>query len=487
MKAKLSILLIFLFNNVYSQPGWFIQNSGTTSELRSIWMLNENTGYTGGQNSQLLKTTNGGTNWTPLSVNLNNIFSVRFINENTGFCLGSSQAGDLYSAKTTDGGINWNLGFIDTVNTGASQFINANTGYTVDSTGIFKSTDGGSSWVLIHASNGILPTNLFFLNQNFGWVCGRNGMIRETTDGGLNWLIVNCGSLTNLRAVFFVSGFTGWAVGDDSRVYKTTNMGNNWSMISGNGLCGLRSVYFVTGSTGWVAGCEGAINRSTNSGVNWVLQSFATTAYLNDMKFVNSTTGWAVGYGGKILKTTNNGITPKNLQLTALIEGFYDNLTNTMTGDTVKVYLRNIFSPYPLVDSAKDYLNSSGAGSLNFQNAANSTSYYVIVKHRNSIETWGAGGNSFVNHSLTYNFTTSSAQAFGNNMKQKGSRWTVFSGDVNQDGFVDASDIGLIDNDAYNFVSGYINTDLNGDNIADGSDLGIADNNSFNFVSVIRP
>jgi len=487
MKTKLLILSIFLVNNVYSQPGWFTQNSGTINELHSISMLNENTGYAGGSNSLLLKTTNGGTTWIALTIDLNNVFSVNFINENTGFCLGNSAAGALYSAKTTDGGTYWKLGLVDTFNTGASQFVNANTGYAVDSNGVFKSIDGGSTWNLVHAAGGNIPTNLFFINLNFGWVCGRNGMIRKTTDGGSTWLTVNCGTATNLRDVFFVSGFTGWTVGEDSKVYRSTNMGNNWNQISGNGLCGLRSVYFVNSSTGWVVGCEGAINKSTNGGVNWVLQSFATTTYLNDVKFVNPVTGWAIGFGGKILKTTNSGVTPKNLMLTALIEGFYEPLTNTLTGDSVKVYLRNIFSPYTLVDSARGYLNSSGMDTLNFQNAANSTSYYVVVSHRNSIETWSAGGNSFVNHSLTYDFTTSSAQAFGNNMKQKGSRWTIFSGDVNQDGFVDASDISLIDNDAFNFIAGYIYTDLNGDNIADGSDLGIADNNSFNFVSVIRP
>ncbi|MGB3016896.1 MAG: hypothetical protein WBC65_03750, partial [Ignavibacteria bacterium] len=69
----------------------------------------------------------------------------------------------------------------------------------------------------------------------------------------------------------------------------------------------------------------------------------------------------------------------------------------------------------------------------------------------------------------------------------KGTRWTIFSGDVNQDGIIDATDTGLIDNDAFAFVSGYLVTDLNGDNFADATDLGIAENNSFNFVSVIRP
>jgi len=63
----------------------------------------------------------------------------------------------------------------------------------------------------------------------------------------------------------------------------------------------------------------------------------------------------------------------------------------------------------------------------------------------------------------------------------------IYSGDVNQDGVVDASDNGLINNAAANFVSGYVNTDLNGDNFVDATDLGIADNNSFNFVTKITP
>lgn len=38
----------------------------------------------------------------------------------------------------------------------------------------------------------------------------------------------------------------------------------------------------------------------------------------------------------------------------------------------------------------------------------------------------------------------------------------MYSGDVNQDGTVDASDVSIIDNDAANFAGGYIVTDLTG-------------------------
>ena len=72
-------------------------------------------------------------------------------------------------------------------------------------------------------------------------------------------------------------------------------------------------------------------------------------------------------------------------------------------------------------------------------------------------------------------------------MKLVGSEWTIFAGDVNQDGTVDGSDTQMIDNDAFNFSSGYLATDVNGDSFIDGTDSQIAGNNSDNFVSKITP
>ncbi len=100
-----------------------------------------------------------------------------------------------------------------------------------------------------------------------------------------------------------------------------------------------------------------------------------------------------------------------------------------------------------------------------------------------------AGGESLVRGSSVYNYDYTSAltQAFGNNLKLKGTRYCIYSADVNQDGIVDGSDEALIDNDASNFATGYVVTDLNGDFIVDGSDYLIVDNNSSSFVVVIRP
>ncbi|MBK6876055.1 MAG: hypothetical protein IPG99_06250 [Ignavibacteria bacterium] len=66
-------------------------------------------------------------------------------------------------------------------------------------------------------------------------------------------------------------------------------------------------------------------------------------------------------------------------------------------------------------------------------------------------------------------------------------KYAIYSADVNQDGTVDATDVSTIDNDASNFVSGYVVTDLTGDHFVDGTDFAIADNNAANFVRTITP
>lgn len=188
-----------------------------------------------------------------------------------------------------------------------------------------------------------------------------------------------------------------------------------------------------------------------------------------------------------VLKLTASD--PLTLNLTALIEGLYDGTNNIMVSDTSKVFLRNNFSPYSLVDSAVSVLNSSGIGSYNFFNAVTGVSYYLVVSQRNSINTWSASGISFVSNGLgvSYDFTTAASQAYGNNQVLEGSEYTIYSGDVNKDGSVDVTDLSTIDNAAYNFLGGYIVEDLNGDLIVDVFDASICDNNAYNFVTELRP
>ena len=186
--------------------------------------------------------------------------------------------------------------------------------------------------------------------------------------------------------------------------------------------------------------------------------------------------------------TTSQGIT---LNLKIIPEGLYFSLFNQLARrDTFTVYLRNTASPYSKVDSAKSVVDSVNfTGSFTFPNAPAGT-YYIAAKHFNTLETWSkAGGAAMIlNYVTFYDFTFAASQAYGSNQKLKGSKYCAYSGDVNQDGITDASDLIKVYNDSYTGLTGsYLKTDLNGDNITDVTDLGVLDNNVYNGIFIARP
>lgn len=117
--------------------------------------------------------------------------------------------------------------------------------------------------------------------------------------------------------------------------------------------------------------------------------------------------------------------------------------------------------------------------------------YYIVIKHRNSIESWSSLPQSFVgNGPFNYDFTTSAGQVYGNNQKHLGGGYYGFwSGDVNQDGIVDTEDMSQVDNSSsHPAETGYVARDTNGDGIVDIEDMSLIDNNSqFPARYVIRP
>ncbi|MBK9334336.1 MAG: choice-of-anchor B family protein [Ignavibacteria bacterium] len=185
-----------------------------------------------------------------------------------------------------------------------------------------------------------------------------------------------------------------------------------------------------------------------------------------------------------VLKTTCN--------ISLAIEGFYNSATNShITADTVKAYLRQSTTPYNIVDSSSAVLNQTTlTGKFNFYKET-SGNYYLVMNHRNSIETWSSAPIAYDPMNFnTYNFTDSPSKAYGNNQKPVDSspvRYAIYNGDASRDGSIDLADLGQIENDAINFVTGYVPTDINGDTVIDLADITITENNSVNFITVIKP
>lgn len=178
------------------------------------------------------------------------------------------------------------------------------------------------------------------------------------------------------------------------------------------------------------------------------------------------------------------------LNMKIAIEGFYDSGNNQLNmNDTVTVYVRSSASPYGIIDSASSVVDSVNFnGNFRFYNVPTGV-YYVSTKHRNGLETWSkSGGESFsLNGVYVYDLTSSASQAYGSNLTLIGSKYCIYSGDVNQDGNIDLSDILNISNDGSSFTTGYVNTELNGDNVVNTFDMILAYNNAVNGVAVMQP
>lgn len=204
----------------------------------------------------------------------------------------------------------------------------------------------------------------------------------------------------------------------------------------------------------------------------------------------------------------------KTLNLAVMTEGLFDGSTGIMrkaqdadadfntwdnfpglVADTITIQLAETSSPWNIVHSVHGVnLNTDGSCRI-YVPGYFSGNYYVIFKHRNSIETWSKpGGESFVGNSTSFCMNTDASQAFGSNLKQVApGKFAIFTGDVagtplgTQDGYIELPDLNSIYNLSLAGAYGYQKGDLNGDGFVELPDLNMVFNNSLNGVGMNTP
>lgn len=183
------------------------------------------------------------------------------------------------------------------------------------------------------------------------------------------------------------------------------------------------------------------------------------------------------------------------LNIRVFLEGFYIG-NNTMNrsinpadtiADSITVSLMNPTTRAEMYSSTAR-LSINGLASPTFPQPAVGLTYYIRVKHRNSLETWSGTTFAFNDADTTYNFTDAPTKAFGSNMTQVSTGvWAIYGGDVNQDGTINFSDFQMVDAVMNQFYSGYIREDVNGDRLVESADYSFIENKLAILRSVIRP
>lgn len=302
-----------VINNDEPLPKWKNIEIGFNNNYKSIFFINEFTGYAVGNSypndsSKIIKTTNGGQNWftsftAVTSVNLAAIF---FVNLNTGFAAGNEET----IIKTTNGGDDWFLSNFNGINPiTCIAFFDENNGIASGYNSLMlRTANGGASWQSVPLiTQGNLYSFSILNNQGEAFTSGDVGLIYYTDNFGNNWQRQNYDPNIQFRSIFFPDQNTGYSSGKDGVIFKTTNKGNNWVRQTNNLTIEFSSLYFTDVNTGYFTSDQGLIYKTKDGCVSLFRSLTETQNYLRKVVFTGVNKGFAAGESGTIIYTDTGG------------------------------------------------------------------------------------------------------------------------------------------------------------------------------------
>lgn len=252
IKIKLLAVVGLLLAQVTNAATWTQIPTGSTKQLNCIDFPSNNVGYIGGNDSLLLKSTDGGLTWNEVAYsgisffpNGENFVNLDFVTEDIGFAVVGTH-GSVF--KTSDGGSTWTQ-FINSMSNmcyvQGMYFFDENKGI-VGGSGCFSGeyfdrydngTWTGSSVFWSWDGNDRI-TNIDFYDANYGLATSLSGLVFKTMDGGVNWDTISTGLWQpELHDVTIVNDTLAYiAYGEDGiGVLHTTDGGDTWSIDNTSG------------------------------------------------------------------------------------------------------------------------------------------------------------------------------------------------------------------------------------------------------------
>jgi photosystem II stability/assembly factor-like uncharacterized protein len=269
-----------------------------------------------GNGSGLLRSTNGGTTFSPVNTPLlTSIYGLHFFDANNGIGVGSVSGNTEMIFRTSDGGVNWSVVYFNnngpllrTLN--SVHFPTATTGYAVGHNGrILKSTDGGGTWTAVSTPTTAILNSVYFTSAATGYIAG-NGVLLSTTNGGVSWTTTSLPH--NFESVQFTSADTGFVTAEHG-ILKTVNHGLTWTLKTVNRTDRFTGLKMIDGTVGFACADNG-VYKTENAGEFWALQpSSDFTGMYAAIDFADANTGMAVGFEGHTTSTSTSGSpVPKN-------------------------------------------------------------------------------------------------------------------------------------------------------------------------------
>lgn len=330
--AIIQIFLFCLFTNLHSQVFWNECNSGVTAALRSVSNIDASMAWVCGANGTVIKTINGGYNWTnhtsngiPTNVLLINIFGV---DANTALTAGYIGA-NTYVYRTSNGGVNWTQVFTE-----ANGFINgvwmrtALNGFMQGDPvsgrwSLWKTTNGGFNWdstgmFLPQAGTEAGWNSSLWSDSNKIWFGTNNYRLYYSSNFGANWIVQSTGTQQNSYMIAFRGPEEQYGLTGGTALLLTSNGGINWQPVTAPGtgnFVGAAIPYSYYSGAWYVRSSGTTIYRSYFPYTSWMADYTAPSGTYNHLSLLRSP--YIYGPGMIFAVRSNGGITRGNF----IVEG----------------------------------------------------------------------------------------------------------------------------------------------------------------------
>lgn len=282
---------------------WTKLNTGLTVDFNALYFSNSNTGWIVGDSGSICHTANGGISWDCTfldSAANNNLHSVYMLNTNTVFVGGNNTVSDGLIAKTVNAGATWQKASVESylwsVDVLKIGMINNTVGYALTRGSVLKTTNGGSDWFITDTASvkagsmfSILTDFAYFPNNDTVYVCGwYDAYFGKTLNGGNTWIH---NKSHDYYSMDFINTKTGY-VGGWGQLNKTIDGGLTFVDASGNNKAlfnNIVSIDFTDEWNGYACGAGGKIIKTINGGTTGVHSVF--DVYANAIIYPNPTKG----------------------------------------------------------------------------------------------------------------------------------------------------------------------------------------------------
>ncbi len=281
--------------------GWTKTGAGVpaTAYISDIFFTNNTTGYST-TDQGIYRSTDGGINWSIFNtVNTpNNISGLGnrycFVGADNRIHRTNDGTDFFSNAYFTNDPTQPTLGFRDC-------FISSPTiVYACSGRYIYKSINGGANFdsIYVFPAGGGESFSIFFTSVTDGWLLRSTGLFK-TTNGGTNWTVVpNFGGGFGL--IDFLNPTTG-LVSNSNAVYKTTDGGATWTPIFSLGGQVFIDVDMITANDIYLSGAD-QIFKSVNGGTSYTRVLSSAANGIVEIHFTDVNTGWACGRNGAIYR-----------------------------------------------------------------------------------------------------------------------------------------------------------------------------------------